>query len=142
MRSGPLGCIGLSGGGCRAALLQATSARVGAAGIVGMMSTHAALLDRHVANHTWMFFPPGLYPRGDWPDLAGSRAPSPMLVQYLLDDALFPVAGMGAAHRRLTERYERAGSPRSYLGEFYPGPHRFDVAMQESAFTRLGQWLA
>jgi dienelactone hydrolase len=141
VRSGPLGCVGLSGGGCRAALLQATSTRIGAAVIVGMMSTHAALLDQHVANHTWMFFPPGLPSRGDWPDLVASRAPAPLLVQYLLDDALFPATGMRAAHRRLTERYERAGSPQAYVGEFYPGPHRFDARMQDSAFTRLGQWL-
>ncbi len=142
VRPGPLGCIGLSGGGCRAALLQATSARIGAAVIVGMMSTHAALLDRHVADHTWMFFPPGLPARGDWPDLAASRAPSPLLVQFLLDDALFPVDGMRAAHDRLTERYARAGAPEAYAGEFYPGPHRFDVQMQDSAFIRLDRWLS
>jgi dienelactone hydrolase len=141
VRPGPLGCVGLSGGGCRAALLQATSTRIGAAVIVGMMTTHAALLDRHVADHTWMFFPPGLPLRGDWPDLAASRAPSPLLVQYLLDDALFPPTGMHAAHRRLTERYERAGAPHSYVGEFFPGPHRFDASMQDRAFAQLGQWL-
>jgi dienelactone hydrolase len=141
VRPGPLGCVGLSGGGCRSALLQATSHRIGAAVIVGMMTTHAALLDRHVADHTWMFFPPGLPVRGDWPDLAASRAPSPLLVQYLLDDALFPPGGMRAAHRRLTERYERAGAPHAYVGEFFPGPHRFDSGMQDRAFTRLGQWL-
>ena len=83
--------MGLSGGGCRAALLQATSARIGAAVIVGMMSTHAALR---------------------------------------------------AAHRRLSERYERVGSPRSYVGQFHPGPHRFDARMQDSASGRLGEWLA
>jgi len=138
VRPGPLGCVGLSGGGGRAALLQATSNRIGAAVIVGMMSTHDALLDRHVANHTWMFFPAGLRARGDWPDLAGSRAPSPLLVQYLMDDALFPRAGMEAAHRRLTERY---GLSDTYAGEFYPGPHRFDIRMQESAFDRLEAWL-
>jgi dienelactone hydrolase len=139
VRPGPLGCVGLSGGGCRAALLQATSARIGAAVIVGMMSTHAALLDRHVANHTWMFFPPGLPPRGDWPDLAASRAPSPLLVQFLLDDALFPVDGMRAAHARLTALYGDSGA---YAGEFYPGPHRFDRQMQDSAFGWLDRRLS
>lgn len=138
VRPGPLGCVGLSGGGARAALLQATSTRIGAAVIAGMMSTHDALLDRHVANHTWMFFPANLRAHGDWPDLAASRAPSPLLVQYLLDDALFPRAGMEAAHRRLTERY---GSSDTYVGEFYPGPHRFDIHMQDSAFARLEEWL-
>ncbi|HLU33357.1 MAG TPA: hypothetical protein VKZ74_04960 [Natronosporangium sp.] len=141
VRPGPLGCVGLSGGGCRSALLHATSPRIGATVVVGAMSTYPALLDRHVADHTWMLFPPGLAARGDWPDLAASRAPSPLLVQYLLDDALFPRAGMYAAHQRLAERYARAGAPHAYIGEFYPGPHRFDLGMQDRAFTRLGQWL-
>jgi dienelactone hydrolase len=141
VRAGALGCVGLSGGGCRAALLQATSPRVGAAVIVGMMSTYQGLLDRHVANHTWMLFPPGLAPVGDWPDLAACRAPSPLMVQYLLDDALFSVDGMRAAHRDLGERYERAGAREAYVGEFHRGPHRFDVDMQESAFAHLAGWL-
>jgi dienelactone hydrolase len=141
VRAGALGCVGLSGGGCRAALLQATSERVGAAVIVGMMTTYRALLDRHVANHTWMFFPPGLAALGDWPDLAACRAPSPLMVQFLLDDALFPVVGMRAAHQQLTRRYEQAGAAEAYVGEFNPGPHRFDAQMQDSAFTRLARWL-
>jgi dienelactone hydrolase len=141
VRPGVLGCVGLSGGGCRAALLQATCTRIGASVIVGMMSTHRALLDRHVADHTWMFFPPNLASVGDWPDLAACRAPSPLLVQYLLDDALFPLDGMRAAHDQLGRRYEQAGAAGAYLGQFYPGPHRFDVAMQESAFGQLDEWL-
>jgi dienelactone hydrolase len=49
-----IGCAGLSGGGCRAALLQATANDLAAAVVVGMMSTYAGLLDQHVAQHTWM----------------------------------------------------------------------------------------
>jgi dienelactone hydrolase len=141
VRDGPIGCVGFSGGGCRSALLQATSPHVGAAVVAGMMSTHQALLDRHVTGHTWMFFPPDLRRAGDWPDLAAARAPSPLLVQYLRDDRLFPLAGMEAAHRRLTEHYRRAGAVDAYVGEFHPGPHRFDRAMQESAIDHLGRWL-
>ena len=55
---GRIGCIGLSGGGCRAALLQATSPDISVSVIVCMMSTYSHLLDAHVAPHTWMFFPP------------------------------------------------------------------------------------
>ena len=62
-------------------------------------------------------------------------------VQYLLDDALFPVDGMQAADQLLRERYEEAGAPEAYIGEFYSGGHRFDAEMQESAFTRLAEWL-
>ncbi|WP_261557048.1 hypothetical protein [Frankia tisae] len=89
-----IGCIGLSGGGCRAALLQATCEQVAAAVIVGMMSTYDGLLDRHVAGHGWLFFPAAWPRHGDWPDLAACRAPSPLLVQYNRHDQLFsPAAG-------------------------------------------------
>src|SRR5207249_1197700 len=48
-----IGAIGLSGGGCRSALLQATCDAIAAAVIVGMMSTYEHLRYRHVDTHTW-----------------------------------------------------------------------------------------
>ncbi len=135
-----ISCIGLSGGGCRAALLQATSPDISAAVVVGMMSTYDQLLDSHVACHTWMLFPPGLMGLGDWPDLAACRAPSPLLVQYCRDDELFSRAGMIEAHDRISATYSSAGAPENYMGEFYEGGHQFDLAMQEAAFARLAQW--
>lgn len=139
--AGPIGCAGLSGGGFRAALLHATCADISAACVVGAMSTYPAILDRHVAPHTWMFFPPGLAARGDWPDVAAARAPVPLLVQYTRHDHLFTLEGMTAAHERLTARYRQAGSPESYVGEFHDGPHHFGRAMQASAFAHLDRWL-
>ncbi|HEX6566113.1 MAG TPA: hypothetical protein VF020_17615 [Chthoniobacterales bacterium] len=121
VRSAPCGCIGLSGGGCRAALLQASCDDIGAAVVVGMMTTHSELLDHHVDPHTWMFFPAGLARIGDWPDLAASRAPSPLLVQYNRDDQLFTMQGMESAHDRITSHYERTGHPDRYVGCFYDG---------------------
>ena len=132
-----IGCIGLSGGGSRSALLAATCDFLSAAVISGMMSTYGGLLDRHVSTHTWMFFPAGWPRHGDWPDLAACRAPSPLLVQYDLDDELFTVEGMRAADERLREHYAGAGSPDAYSGEFYPGLHKFDLEMQGSAFAWL-----
>lgn len=137
-----LGCIGLSGGGCRSALLQATCEQIRAAVIVGQMSTHEALLDRHVAAHTWMFLPPGLAAHADWPDVAAARAPSPLLVQYDRDDELFPLRGMHDADRRIAMHYATVGRSDAYRSEFYDGPHKFDLAMQDSAFTWLGEQLA
>jgi hypothetical protein len=67
-------CIGLSGGGNRSTLLIATSDRIKAAVIIGLMSTYADLLDHNVVSHTWMFFPSGWARYGDWPDIAASRA--------------------------------------------------------------------
>lgn len=142
VRADRIGCVGLSGGGCRAALLQATSHHVAAAVVVGMMSTYEALLDRHVASHTWMLFPGDWAEHGDWSDLAACRAPSPLLVQYDREDPLFPADGMRDAHRRIAGHYRAAGRPDAYRGEFYDGPHKFDTAMQEAAFDWLGAHLA
>jgi dienelactone hydrolase len=136
-----VGCVGLSGGGCRAALLQATCDRVGAAVVVGMMSTYEGLLDHNVADHTWMLFPPGWVRHGDWPDLAACRAPSPLLVQYDRDDHLFTPAGMCAAHQLIAAHYRRAGHPEAYTGQFYDGPHKFDLAMQQAASSWLHRQL-
>jgi dienelactone hydrolase len=133
-----IGCVGLSGGGLRAGLLQGTSDRIAATVIACMMSTYEGLLDHNIANHTWMFFPPGLPHVCDYPDLVASRAPSPLLVQYALDDHLFTLRGMEAADQRLSEAYTSAGMPKGYDGRFYPGGHRFDIKMQDEAF----EWLA
>ena len=137
-----LGCVGLSGGGARSALLQGTCPLIRAAVIVGMMSTYEGLLDHNVVCHTWMFFPRGWSRWGDWPDLAACRAPSPLLVQYDRDDALFSPAGMEAAHQRLAGHYQSVGSPENYQGQFYPGPHQFSLEMQRAAFDWLAHHLA
>ncbi|HEY8601203.1 MAG TPA: hypothetical protein VIL85_22415 [Thermomicrobiales bacterium] len=137
-----IGCVGLSGGGNRAALLSASGPPLAATIIVGLMSTYAHLLDHNVGGHTWMFFPHGWAQHGDWPDLAAAAAPAPLLVQYDNDDQLFTPEGMRTAHERLAERYGEADAPAAYTGQFYPGPHKFDWEMQEAAFAWLAEQLA
>lgn len=132
-----IACMGLSGGGNRSALLQATCEAIKAAVIVGLMSTYEGLLDHNVSSHTWMLFPHGWARHGDWPDLAAARVPSPLLVQYDLEDELFTREGMHAAHERIALHYKNAGKPENYRGEFYPGPHKFDLEMQTAAFNWL-----
>lgn len=132
-----VGCVGLSGGGCRAALLHATSERMRAAVCVGMMSTYHGLLDHNVVGHTWMLLPPSWARLADWPDLAAARAPSPLLVQYNRDDPLFTSGGMRDADEAIAEHFRRAGEPDAYSGRFYDGPHKFDQVMQEEAFAWL-----
>ena len=131
-----VGCIGLSGGGNRAALLNATHESISATVIVGLMTTYPGLLD-HNMSHTWMLFPFGWARHGDWPDIAACRAPSPLLVQYDLQDHLFTEAGMRDAHARLQDHYARSGGLEAYTGQFYPGPHKFDLEMQLAAFDWL-----
>jgi dienelactone hydrolase len=135
-----VGCLGLSGGGNRAAMLHATHGRMAATVIVGLMSTYEGLLD-HNMSHTWMFFPSGWSRHGDWPDLAACRAPAPILVQYDMDDNLFTVEGMKDADARLAAQYQSVGSAEGYTGQFYPGPHKFDLEMQTAALAWLKQHL-
>jgi hypothetical protein len=106
------------------------------------MSTYEGLLERNVVTHTWMLFPPGWSRHGDWPDLAACRAPSPLLVQYDLEDPLFTVEGMRDADRRIAGHYASVGAPEHYVGQFYPGPHKFDREMQAAAFAWLARQLA
>jgi len=136
-----IGCIGLSGGGGRAALLNATHDHMSAAVVVGLMTTYAGLLD-HNMSHTWLFFPFGWARYGDWPDLAACRAPSPLLVQYDLDDKLFTERGMRDADAKLKAHFTGAGAPSAYAGQFFPGPHKFDLEMQAAAFAWLKQMLS
>ncbi len=137
-----IGCIGLSGGGSRAALLRATSDDFAACAIAGMMSAYEGLLDHCIAPHTWMLFPAGWSRHGDWPDLAASGAPRPLLVQYLADDAQFSLEGMRAADARIAAHYAGVGARAAYAGEFYPGPHRFDAPMQRAAFAWMADQLS
>ena len=102
-----------------------------------MMTTYAGLLGDHLHQHTWMFVPPGLARVADWPDLAASAAPTPLLVQYNRQDPLFSLEGMESAHARIAAHYAGVGHPEAYVGEFYDGPHKFDVEMQEAAFAWL-----
>ena len=140
VRADRVGCIGLSGGGNRAALLTATHEGIAATVIVGLMTSYEGLLD-HNLSHTWMLFPFGWSRYGDWPDIAACRAPQPLLVQYDLDDTLFTEAGMRAADVRLCGHYAGVGHPERYCGQFYPGPHQFSLAMQDAAFSWLERYL-
>jgi dienelactone hydrolase len=132
-----VGCIGLSGGGNRAAMLTATHDAIAATVIVGLMTTYEGVLDHNVWSHTWMLYPYGLARYMDWPDLAACRAPSPLLVQYDTEDELFTIEGMRAAHERIAGHFASVAASSAYEGQFYPGPHKFDVEMQTAAFAWL-----
>lgn len=142
VRQDAIGCIGLSGGGVRSALLQATCDHIRAAVIVGMMCTYAEVLDHNVVSHSWLGLPWGWARYGDYPDIAACRAPSPLMVQYDEEDPLFTLKGMRDSHRRIAAHYRSVGAPKNYVGEFYPGGHKFDLEMQASAFRWLRKHLA
>ena len=136
-RPGGIGCVGLSGGGMRSSFLQGACEHIRAAVVVGLMSTYKDMLTRYIETHTNMVYPEGLADFGDWPDIAGANPPSPLMVLYDKEDQLFSLEGMEDADKRLRDIYTKSGAAEHYHGEFFPGPHKFDVEMQEKAF----QWL-
>lgn len=136
-----IGCVGLSGGGTRSVLLQGTCDRIRCAVVVGAMCTYRALLDHNIVCHSWMLFPPAWGRHGDWADIAACRAPSPLMVLNDIHDELYTLDGMKESDRRIRAHYRSAGKPQNYKCEFHPGPHKFDLKMQTSAFNWLTKWL-
>ncbi len=136
-----IGCVGLSGGGFRAAMLIAADERIKAAAVVGWMTEFAAQLRNHIQRHTWMVYTPGLYRSLDLPDAAGLHAPGALLVQQCRRDTLYTTAGMQAAVDKLARIYAKAGLPEKFRGTFHDLPHSFTPAMQDEAFDWLDRWL-
>ncbi|WP_431926586.1 dienelactone hydrolase family protein [Nonomuraea jabiensis] len=134
-----VGCVGLSGGGLRAALLGAFDPEMRAVVVAAMVSSYRDMIDGYVEKHTWLLWPPGLPRLGDWPDLVAARAPEPLMVQYALRDELFPEPGMRRAHTMIEKRYREA--PDAYEAVWADVPHSFDVTRQEQAFDWLAQRL-
>jgi dienelactone hydrolase len=133
--AGRLSTFGFSGGGSRSLLLAALDHRLGACVVACMMATFASLVPSHLDVHSWLLNVPGLWSFSDWPDLT-LLSPARFLVQYRLDDPLFPLAGMQAAHQNLTRLHP---APGRYRGSFTAGGHEFDAAMQEETVAFLAE---
>jgi len=139
-----IGCGGLSTGGLRVAFLAGLDPRVRCGLCIGFMSTIHALLRNHIRcppGHGLSLYVPHLFDFLDLPDVIALRAPSPLMVQYNEEDELFTAEGQHQADRKIAEIYSKMGYPQNYVGRFYPGAHRFDVAMQEEAFHWLEECL-
>ncbi|WP_284986284.1 acetylxylan esterase [Arthrobacter sp. fls2-241-R2A-172] len=130
-----IGCLGFSGGGGRAMLLAALDSRIRSYVVTCMMTTFASLLPSYLDAHSWLLHSPGLAQLGDWPHLA-ARSSARALVQYALDDQLFPEQGMGDAHAHLS-----SALPELYTGTFWQEPHVFSRAMQDEAAAFLTETL-
>jgi hypothetical protein len=136
--SSRLGAFGMSGGGARALVLGALDPRLRAVVVSCMMSEPGAMLPDHVRSHTWMVNPPGLARLGWLPGLPAFGRGQRWLVQYAERDALFPLAGMRAAHRGLRER---SGDSGGYTGSFHDTGHELGAAMRREAGAFLAEHL-
>jgi hypothetical protein len=132
--SDSISAVGLSGGGCRAIYLHATttSDQLKATVSVGAMATYESLLESHIAPHSWMSFPHNLAAVTDWPGVAIIGAPKPLYVQYCSNDQLFTPDGMKTADNLISAHYSKIAA--EYRGDFYPVKHSFTADMQKDAF--------
>jgi dienelactone hydrolase len=136
-----VGCCGLSGGGMRTAFLGGLDSRIRCAVCAGMMTTWRDYLLYKSYTHTWMVYVP-LLPRDlDYPEILGLHVPLPTLVLNDSEDELFTLSEMERAAAILQEIYAKAAAPDRYQASFYPGPHKFDRAMQAEAFDWFDLWL-
>ena len=132
-----IGCGGLSMGGLRTIFLAGLDPRVRCAFCVGFMTTIRGVLRNKIRcppGHGLLMYVPELFRSLDLPDVIGIRTPAPLLIQYNEEDELFTPEGQHEADQKITRIYSKSGYPNNYVGKFYPGPHKFNVAMQEDAF--------
>jgi len=136
-----IGCAGCSGGGNRTVYLAALDSRVKCTCSVGFMSTSSEFALYKVYTHTWMMYIPGLTAVMDFTDLYSIHGKKPTMVLYAEDDDLFTPKGQEDSDARLKAIFAKMGVPEMYSSGFFPGPHRFDVEMQETAFDFFDKWL-
>lgn len=132
-----IGCVGVSMGGWRSLILAGLDSRIRAGVVVGFMSTARPMMERHMDTHSFVHFIPGIHAHLDLPDIAGLRAPLPLLVQQCRQDGLFPLKGMEESVEKLTAIYRKAGRPDAFEGRFYDQKHIFNIEMQNDAFAWL-----
>ena len=115
--------------------------RIKCAICVGFMSTWRDFLLNKSFTHTWMTYVPLLPNEMDLPELLGLRVPLPTMVLNDIDDELYTMPEMKIADGILAEVYKKAGAADKYKCSYYPGIHKFDLAMQVEAFNWFDKWL-
>lgn len=115
--------------------------RVKCAVCVGFMSTWTDFLLNRAYTHTWMAYIPRLPNELDFPEILGLRVPLPTLVLNDSEDQLYTLPEMQKADKILASVFDKAGAKDKYKASYYPGPHKFDKAMQKEAFDWWDKWL-
>ncbi len=130
-----LGCSGLSGGGLRTNYLAGSDPRIRCSVTAGFMTTWTDFALHTAYTHTWMIYIPGLPRYMDFPDILSMRAPLPALVLANRQDPLFSVDEVLKAESILKAAWKKAGEQEKFRFSWYDGPHQFNTAMQDEAFT-------
>ncbi|HLP74160.1 MAG TPA: alpha/beta hydrolase family protein [Bacteroidales bacterium] len=136
-----VGCAGLSGGGMRTVFAGGFDSRIKCAVCVGFMTTWRDFLLNKSFTHTWMTYVPILPNELDFPEILGLRVPLATLVLNDTDDQLYTIGEMQRAESILKQVFDKAGASKNFKCSYYPGPHKFDAAMQKEAFAWFDKWL-
>jgi dienelactone hydrolase len=138
-----IGCVGLSVGGYRSALLAAADQRIKAAVTVGWMCGLGELwpIGRWMHSAGWVHYVPGMYWEMDLPDVASLTCPRGLLVMQGKQDRLFPPEGQQRALDHVSAVYAKAGHAERFAGRMFDVPHQFNLEMQEEAFAWLDRWV-
>ena len=136
-----LGCAGLSGGGCRTVYLAGLDERIAAAVCVGFMTTWRGFMLDVPRLRSWMALTPRLPAEMDFPEILALRVPAATMVLHCADDQLWSRKSMADAEAILRDAFGRNGAGDRLDVRYYPGPHRFDAAMQDDAFNWLDRYL-
>ena len=136
-----IGCCGLSGGGLRTNYLSGIDDRIKCSVTAGFMSTWRDFALNMSYAHTWMLYVPHLINYLDFPEILGMRVPLPSMVLSTYSDPLYTSEETERADKMLSEIYERADALDRLKISWHQGPHYFNEAMQEEAFSWLERWL-
>ncbi|GHT68226.1 hydrolase [Spirochaetia bacterium] len=136
-----IGCGGFSGGGLRADFLAGLDSRVRCTVCTSFMSTFAQTVKSNINNHSWQIHLPHLANYMDLPDVASLSGGRPLLAQYNMSDRVWVLEGQQEADKKLKRIYEKMNLRGNYSGVFYSGSHKFDLPMQEDAFSWFDRWL-
>ncbi|MCK4277526.1 MAG: prolyl oligopeptidase family serine peptidase [Phycisphaerae bacterium] len=126
-------CAGLSYGGYRTLWLTALCDRIRAGAGAGWCSTHFHMLGYNVEAINYFSQIQGLWPHMDFADLVSMACPRRLLAMVGQDDDMFPREGKEAFFDRIARVYTKAGAGGRFVGEFWPGGHKYTKEMTKRA---------
>jgi dienelactone hydrolase len=130
-----LGVMGLSGGGTMTTWTYFCDQRFKAAEIICYCDLWEIFGMRDL-NYCGMQVAPGLYKLVDLPDLQGSLAPRPLLIDIGAKDTCFTLDSSTAAFGRLKEIYGAAGAADKLELDLFPGEHGWGGNTSADFFNR------
>ncbi|MFB3788932.1 MAG: dienelactone hydrolase family protein [bacterium] len=140
-----VGAMGLSMGGHRTWNLAAATDRVLAGAAICWLGDTATLMkpgnNQTKGYSAFSMIHPGLRNELDYPDVASIACPKPMLFYNGDQDALFPVAGVREAYRKMRMVWQSQQADDRLVTKIWPVPHEFNRDMQEEAFVWLDRYL-